>query len=376
MSKPLLAAIRLVADRIEKHSGTRRLHESATRASLIDPILEALAWDVRDVDEVQLEFRPRRRDNPVDYAMFDAGSPKLFVEAKALGSNLDDRRWAAQVLGYATVAGVPWVALTDGREWRIYNAHAPVDVDGKLFRTVDVVADAVKAAETLWLISKESLQTNEIEALWQSHFVDRQVRAAMETVFGAEVDPSMVRLLRRHTRSLSPTEIAASLRRMRLMIQFPLDAAASAPTAARKEARRKGAARKAAGAGSRRARGASSTTLLDLLKAGLLTSGAKLTSRYREQDLEATVLDDGTVRVGAAVYDSPSAAGGAPRAAAQGLRPNAPHPATNGWDFWRVVPATGGSPEPLAQLRAMLAGGEPRADGAPPARRLRVVRGE
>ncbi len=342
MSKPLTAALRLVAERIEKHSGTRRLNESATKVSLIDPILEALGWDVRDVDEVQLEFRPRRRDNPVDYAMFDAGSPRMFVEAKALGSKLDDRKWASQVLSYATVAGVPWVVLTDGQEWRVFNAHAPVDVDGKLFRTVNIVAAPDRALEVLRLISKESLQTNEIEALWQAHFVDRKVRAALEGAFGAEADPAVVRLIGKLTTSLSQADIRASLRRMRLSVQFPHDGAeadkvrrAKAPSGSGKSPRASTEKKP------RRTPVASSVTLQDLLRVGLLIPGAKLGCRYLGQDLEATVLEDGTVRVGSTVYDSPSAAGGAARAAAKGLRQGTKHPATNGWSFW-FVEADGG----------------------------------
>ena len=59
----------------------------------------------------------------------------LFIEAKALDENLDDRRWAGQIIGYAMQAGVEWVVLTNGDEYRIYNAHAPVAFEGKLFRS-------------------------------------------------------------------------------------------------------------------------------------------------------------------------------------------------------------------------------------------------
>ena len=38
-------------------------------------------------------------------------------------------------MGYAIVAGVEWVVLTDGNEYRIYNTHAPVPVAEKLFHS-------------------------------------------------------------------------------------------------------------------------------------------------------------------------------------------------------------------------------------------------
>jgi hypothetical protein len=74
-------------------------------------------------------------DNPVDYALMLDRKPVLIVEAKGMRENLEDRRWAGQILGYAVVAGVEWVVLTNGDEYRIYNSHAPVPVQDKLFRT-------------------------------------------------------------------------------------------------------------------------------------------------------------------------------------------------------------------------------------------------
>ena len=40
----------------------------------------------------------------MDYGLLALRAPKLFVEAKPLGENLDDRRWASQIMGYASVA--------------------------------------------------------------------------------------------------------------------------------------------------------------------------------------------------------------------------------------------------------------------------------
>ena len=47
----------------------RRMSEEDTKIGLIDPVLEALGWNVRDWDEVHHEFRAKAGDNPVDYAL-------------------------------------------------------------------------------------------------------------------------------------------------------------------------------------------------------------------------------------------------------------------------------------------------------------------
>ena len=103
-------------------------------------------------------------------------SPRLFIEAKALGSHLDDGKWAAQILAYATVAGVEWVALTDGSTRRIYNSHAAVPVEQKLFRVVRIADPEDHAEETLRLLAKTQMADHLIDDLWKSDFVDRQIR--------------------------------------------------------------------------------------------------------------------------------------------------------------------------------------------------------
>src|SRR5216684_2381052 len=95
-----------VRERIERYRNSPPIHEQNTKAALIDPVLRALGWDVEDVEEVHREYKLKNADNPVDYALLILRTPRLFIEAKALGENLDDRHWASQIITYAVVAGV------------------------------------------------------------------------------------------------------------------------------------------------------------------------------------------------------------------------------------------------------------------------------
>jgi predicted type IV restriction endonuclease len=131
----LLDTLKQCVERLDRYRRpSQRVGESNTKAGLIEPIIAALGWDVLDPDEVHREYRRRPADNPVDYALLLSRTPRLFIEAKGLGENINDPKWANQTISYAAVAGVEWVALTDGAEWRVYNAHAPVPVEHKLFR--------------------------------------------------------------------------------------------------------------------------------------------------------------------------------------------------------------------------------------------------
>ncbi len=125
------------------------------------------------------------------------------------------------MLGYAMAAGVEWVALTDGNEYRIYNSHAAVPVEQKLFRTVRIDDSSTRPEETLALLSKDQMTDHLIDELWKAHFIDRQIRATIEHLFGAEPDPSLVRLIRTRIPVLTPAEIRAGLGRLRMTFDFP-----------------------------------------------------------------------------------------------------------------------------------------------------------
>ena len=60
----LAAALEEVRRRIRR-IGQASINEENTKATLIEPVLRALGWDVEDLDEVQREFRLKSRDKPV-----------------------------------------------------------------------------------------------------------------------------------------------------------------------------------------------------------------------------------------------------------------------------------------------------------------------
>ncbi|MFF2326747.1 MULTISPECIES: hypothetical protein [unclassified Streptomyces] len=117
----LLDTLKQCVDRLGHYrSLERRVGEQNTKAGLIEPVIAALGWDVLDPEEVHREYRRRTTDSPIDYALILMRMPRLFIEAEAVGENLDDPRWANQTISYAAVAGVDWVALTNGAEWCVW----------------------------------------------------------------------------------------------------------------------------------------------------------------------------------------------------------------------------------------------------------------
>lgn len=199
--------------------------EENTKAVLVDPVLQALGWDIHDLDEVQREYRYRSQGNPVDYALFIGGKPTMFLEAKPLAANLRDHKWRSQVVNYANTAGVEWCVLTDGNYWHIYKSNAPGDLDRKLFletwfHSPEGRMPPFEPAYVLGLLSKAKLAENEIETLWKALYVDRSAERALLGMV-EERDPSFVRLLRKRS-ELTKRDIEAWLARARVTVDTSL----------------------------------------------------------------------------------------------------------------------------------------------------------
>lgn len=326
-----------------------RLSEQDTKTALINPVLSALGWRLDEFSEVRQEYRAKPQDNPVDYALLDFGKPCLFIEAKALGVSLD-RKCASQVVGYASTVGVDWCLLTNGDQYCLYKAHASVDVDEKLLRSVHLSDPEEEACslETLALIARDAMCPPDLERLWKSQFVDRRVQATLERLFGEEVEP-LARLVRRHSAELTVAEVRESLQRAKVDVHFPVMAlqppsgtpAIVGQISMTTRADTKEPSPPSAG---------HEVRVKDLIAAGLLEPPLVLQRLYKGVLLEAVVRADGLVEFEGQSYESLSTAAGMARKSVVGAPPGRPYPATNGWKFWRCQDAAGQSCM-VAQLR-------------------------
>lgn len=325
-------AIRTAVEKLHRFKD-RSIGEQNTKASLIEPILEALGWNVRDPDEVHREFKPTIQDKPVDYALCLVREPRVLVEAKALGELLSDHKWFTQVLSYATVAGVEWCILTDGNEYSFYNATARVPAEKKLFYKVKLIeCNEDKAIHMLACLAPAYLEKNLLDELWTSHFVDRRVRAALLRLTGSP-DKGLMRLLRKRVPRLTPKQIAQSLRRLTVRIEMPTIAPPGMPQPpAVRPGSRKGSARDA---GETR-RTAISVSLVDLIAGHVLRPPLRLFRKYKGHLLEVTLQADGKVAFQGEAFDSCSSAAEMARKTVTGQRMN-----TNGWSFWQYEDGDG-----------------------------------
>lgn len=276
------------------------------------------------------------------------------------------RAGPTQVIAYAVVAGVQWVALTNGTEWQIYNTHAPVPIEEKLFHSVHMDSDLELATNILGLLSKDSMRQDLLGKMWQRHHVDRLVLAELAALFSSD-DPAydLVSFLGKRLPELSPGEIQASLTRATVAFEFPaihnLDpglgtAAPASPTStsepattARESSKRQSAARWTITPEER------STQVSDIIAAGHLRPGATLYADYRRRTHQAELLADGQIRYHGNTYRSPSAAGRAVKAEVLGKDAPTRRIATDGWDFWRTEDTRVGDTVAMKEIRRRVA---------------------
>jgi hypothetical protein len=332
----LSSAIEVVRKRIQQIRDRKEIAgEQNTKATLIDPILTALGWDLQEMDESRREYRRKPQDNPVDYALFLNRTETLFIEAKSLERDLTDRKWISQNLSYATVVGVRWCVLTNGDEYRISNPHAPVDVEQKLFRSVQIsdTANASSAVDTLHLLSKDQMQGRLLDELWKAHFVDANVSRTIDLLLANE-DPVLIRLLLKKTKGVTRSEVRASLKRAKIRIDFPVPAVVGMTLPVSTGGNRGTAAIPGVVARRPSERGASQITVGNLIQAGILRPPLRLERKYKDVHLTAVVQQDGRIEFDGQVYDSLSTAAGTARKSIIGSPAGYSFPQTNGWSFW------------------------------------------
>jgi predicted type IV restriction endonuclease len=340
----LQKVIKEVVARIARYRGSA-FNEQDTKAALIKPVLEALGWDTSDPEQVRHEFKTNPKDNPVDYALMLMRQPRLMVEAKGLGESLEDQKWVNQMLGYAAVGGALWCVLTNGEQYRLYNATAPVAAADKLLCTVRLTTDPVEeVAQVLSLISHSNLGENRIEVVWKAQHIDRKVSAALRALFDVP-DRALIRLVRSREPGLTPKDVLNSLRRLTVRVEQPplqYPARAVKPVPAEPTQTRVARPKKSGGRKSPQAFG---VKLADLIAAGVLSVPLRLFRKYRGKVLEGTLLPDGRVQFGSRVFDTGSMAACQARATVTGRPMN-----TNGWNFWQVE--KDGKPVTLEVVRA------------------------
>jgi hypothetical protein len=208
--------LRLKLDRHRKED----IKEYPTRTIFIDPLLQALGWDVRDPDEVQLEY-PTIDGKSVDYAPKVNRRPVLFIEAKSLNDQLTDVKSITQVVGYAANAGVEWCILTNGITYKVYRSTEKAEAPDKLLFEVSIDPkfsegrSVEQVAEQFNRFSRDAMARGVLDEIGEQVFTTGKIRKALDKLF---MDPpaKLIRIIRSaiDDESIEPIQVKAALRRL------------------------------------------------------------------------------------------------------------------------------------------------------------------
>ncbi|MBU0980956.1 MAG: N-6 DNA methylase [Nanoarchaeota archaeon] len=147
-------------NRILESGSIKRYKEEDTKAEFIEPLFEALGWDVRNTendDEVVREEKISK--GRVDYSFRINGIPKFFLEAKALKEDLDNIKFVEQAVNYSWHKGCTWAVLTDFEAIKIFNAEwkSANPLQAQFGQTLPCQLFLEKF-DSLWLLSRESFE--------------------------------------------------------------------------------------------------------------------------------------------------------------------------------------------------------------------------
>ena len=215
-------------------------NEANTKALLVEPLLDALGWDTSDFDQVEREYRVYD-GTTLDYALKVGREPRLFVEAKAVGKQLDDKVFISQTVNYANNEGVVWCVLTNGLAYRVYKTNEPVAMQEKLLFEVDLTEGTEAAsdlAKALQLFSRESLVEGGLESRGEQVFTDKRVRQALASL-AANPPPQLVSVL---TNALGNPPVAPARLQESLARIIDVEPSGPRPAMAVREKRKQAAA--------------------------------------------------------------------------------------------------------------------------------------
>lgn len=105
----------IVVEKIKKFHSLYEQNEMAVRDQLVNPLLRFLGWNPENPEEVQPNVSTE--EGIPDYSLIKDGKKILFVEAKKLSVDIEQRQVMSQLAKYSFGEGTKYGILTNGAVW-------------------------------------------------------------------------------------------------------------------------------------------------------------------------------------------------------------------------------------------------------------------
>jgi len=170
----------ILASIIEKMKKSRPLYEQSemmVRNQIINPILrDLLGWDPEEPNDVQ--HNVSTEEGVPDYSLIKDGKTILFVEAKKLSVDIEQREVINQLGKYSYGEGTKYGVLTNGAVWILIRSFEEgIPLTGRIVWKVDLENEELPAVlRKITTISKTNIEHIEVlvkkvqilDEIWQS----------------------------------------------------------------------------------------------------------------------------------------------------------------------------------------------------------------
>jgi len=173
------------------HYLSKEYLEAQVRQDFIDPLFEALGWDIENKQglspfEREVILEKGETSGRPDYNFRIDGTTKFFIEAKAPSVALDNVNHILQAKTYAwSTKEVYFVILTDFEEFKLFDASLKPNPkypnEGLIFDFK--YADYLKNIDKLYQLSKEEVEKGSLERLLPKDVKSKRLRIPVDRAF-------------------------------------------------------------------------------------------------------------------------------------------------------------------------------------------------
>ena len=172
----LKETLEMVVERMKKYRSLYEQNEMAVRSQIIEPILRGLGWDVENPEEVQPNVSTE--EGIPDYSLLKGDKKVLFIEAKKLSVDIEQREVIRQLAKYCFGEGMRYGVLTNGAIWILFRAFQEgTTMSERIVWKIDIESDELTASvRRLNTVSKDNIDVIEklikklqiLDEIWQS----------------------------------------------------------------------------------------------------------------------------------------------------------------------------------------------------------------
>ncbi len=172
----LKQTIELVAEKMKKYRSLYEQNEMAIRSHIIEPILRGLEWDTENPEQVRPNVTSE--EGVPDYSLLKGDKKVLFIEAKNLSVDIEQREVIRQLAKYCFGEGMKYGVLTNGAVWILFRAFQEETTmyERIVWKTTIESDEQIASIRRLSTISKENIENIEnlikklqiLDEIWQS----------------------------------------------------------------------------------------------------------------------------------------------------------------------------------------------------------------